>query len=198
MIMRHNFMRLLISGLFIFCLSTIWAEGNVVQIAGTTYGGTTKVANNALVLNGAGLRTKFFVKVYTLGLYVPKKNDSADSLIGMSGPKLVEIHMLRDVDAKTFTEALKEGLEDNNSKATLAALKPQVDQLEQLMVQASQVKKGDVVKLEFDPASGTQLMINEHKLGTTIGGGSDFYSALLKIWLGKHAVDGDLKISLLG
>jgi hypothetical protein len=196
--MKRNIAKLFLSMLLMFAISNIWADDTNIKVAGTSYSAASTVANSKLTLNGVGIRTKFFVKVYALGLYVPKASSSADDLIQMAGPKLVEIHMLRDVDAKTFVEALQEGLNDNNSKDTLATIKPQIDQLEQLMVKTKQVKVGDVLRLEFNPASGTQVILNGSKLGNTLGGGANFYTALLKVWLGKTPVDSDLKLSIMG
>ena len=156
------------------------------------------MAGKPLVLNGAGLRTKFLVKVYALGLYVPQKSNSASQLLTVNGPELVEIHMLRKVDAKTFVEALHEGLEANNSKDTLAKLQPQVNQLDSLMKSVGTANDGDVIKFEYVPASGTQLYVNGSKLGSAIGGGSDFYTAILKIWFGNSPVDKDLKTAVVG
>lgn len=180
---------------FLIAICNVWAD--TVKVGTTSFSTTATVANKPLVLNGAGMRVKLFHKVYTLGLYVPTKSNSPADLIQMAGPKLLLIQMVRDVDAKTFVKALQEGLEDNNSRDTLDTLKPQIDQLEKLMVQTGTAKIGDVIKFEFNPSVGTQIIMNGKKLGL-IGGGSDFYNAMLKIWLGKESVDGDLKISLLG
>jgi hypothetical protein len=194
--MKNNIIKLSFSVFFLAMMSNIWAD---VTIAGINVPDKAQVAGKTLVLNGAGIRTKLFHKVYVMGLYVPadKKSQSPNDLVVVDGPRLIVITMVRNVDAKTFIEALKDGLEDNNSKDTLATLKPQIDQLEKYMLQAGQAKIGNVIKLEYNPAVGTNIYMNSKKLGT-IDGGTDFYSALLKIWLGKESVDGDLKISLEG
>lgn len=181
-----------------FNLASAIADDSVVEVAGTKFSSNTTVAGKPLVLNGAGLRTKFLVKVYALGLYVPQKSNSASQLLTVNGPELVEIHMLRKVDAKTFVEALHEGLEANNSKDTLAKLQPQVNQLDSLMKSVGTANDGDVIKFEYVPASGTQLYVNGSKLGFAIGGGSDFYTAILKIWFGNSPVDKDLKTAVVG
>ncbi|MFN8770391.1 MAG: chalcone isomerase family protein [Neisseriaceae bacterium] len=198
----NNFIRsttkILCTLLLVIGFSNTWANNHTVQVATTNYTKITKVANSQLTLNGAGIRTKLFVKVYTLGLYVPKKSNSAEDLIAMIGPKLVEIHMLREVTAKKFIDALKDGLEDNNSEKVLDKLEPQIETLENLMHKIGKVKEGDIIKLEFNPASGTQLIVNENKIDKPIAGGAEFYNALLNIWLGDDPVDSSLKKSLLG
>jgi hypothetical protein len=47
------------------------------------------------------------------------------------------------------------------------------------------------------PAAGTQLTVDGKPSGAPIPG-EDFYRALLKIWLGEHPVQDDLKKALLG
>ena len=196
--MGKNIVKVLF-GIFIFVsVSNVWADDSSIKVEGIIFNSTVKVAGKTLVLNGAGKRVKLFHDVYAMGLYVPKKSTSPDDLIQMDGPKLIEIHMLRNVDAKTFVEALKDGLEDNNADDTLSKLKPQITQLESIMLQTKQASKGNTIKLEFNPSGGTQVYMNGKKLGSQIGAGANFYSALLRVWLGKDSVDGDLKISLEG
>ncbi len=129
--MKKNIIKILLSIFLIAALSNIWA----IKVEDIDYPGTIKNSNgDALVLNGAGLRTKLMFDVYTLGLYVPKKNLVATEVLQMKGPKLVEIHMLRDVKAKTFIEALKDGLEDNDRDGKIQKIiQPQVDKLVALM-----------------------------------------------------------------
>ena len=45
-----------------------WAQ--VVEVANVKYEPTLDLAGQKLVLNGAGIRYKFVVKVYTAGLYM--------------------------------------------------------------------------------------------------------------------------------
>jgi hypothetical protein len=198
MIMHKNIFKFLFSILFILFISNTWADSQAITVEGVTFAASTKVAGKTLVLNGAGKRVKFFHDVYALGLYVPSKSQSPDELVKMGGAKLIQINMLRNVEAKSFVKALEEGLDSNNSKDTLESLNSEINQLSTLMMQTKNANKGDVLKLEFNPATGTQIYKNNTKIGKPIGGGATFYSALLNIWLGKHSVDSDLKISLEG
>jgi|SRR6185437_3288761 len=199
--MKKNIVKIFLSILLIAAISCVWADGTDIKVANINYPGTVKIGKDKLILNGAGIRTKFFVKVYALGLYVPKKGNSTNELLSMAGPKLVEIHMLRDVDAKDFIEALQEGLDNNNSDDILAKLKVQIGQLETLMNQARQANIGDTITFEFKPASKSTLTAitrgGKTLMKTTIGGGADFYNAILNIWIGKDPVDRGLKIDII-
>src|SRR5947209_16875164 len=91
---------------------------NAAEIAGVRLDDKAQVESRDLVLNGAGLRKRFrVVNVYVIGLYLAEKKSDAAAVLALGGPKRVEIHMLRDVGADTFTEALVDGLRANHSEA---------------------------------------------------------------------------------
>lgn len=184
--------------LTIVLLSIAWSVG-AVEVAGVKFDEKTQIAPNApeLVLNGAGLRTKFFVKVYAGGLYLTQTNRNAAEIINMAGAKRVQLVMLRDVTAKQFGDALREGLDDNNSAEELQRIKPQIDQLFALMEQIGELKKTGTVRLDFIPESGTRIQVNGESKGAAIPGG-ELYRALLRIWLGDKPVDADLKAGMVG
>ena len=149
-----------------------------------------------LVLNGAGLRKRLFFQVYAIGLYLPKKTNSAEEAIGGPGAKRVAIHMLRNVGAAEFSEALAEGIRANHSEAEAKALEPRVQELGAIMGEVKEAKKGMAIALDATPA-GTQVLIDGKPAGKAIAG-EDFYRALLRIWLGPRPVQDDLKKALLG
>ncbi|MBM3368440.1 MAG: hypothetical protein FJY43_09215 [Betaproteobacteria bacterium] len=154
-------------------------------------------ADGALVLNGAGLRKRAFFQVYVVGLYVPEKKTAAADLIGASGPRRVVIHMLRDVEAGQFSEALTGGMRDNHGEAEMKALEPRTKQLTAIMAEMKEAKKGMRITLDWQPGSGTRVKVDGKPAGALIPG-EDFYRALLRIWLGDNPVQSDLKGALLG
>jgi len=150
-----------------------------------------------LVLNGAGLRKRVFFQVYVIGLYLPEKKAAAAEAIAAAGPKRVAIHMLRDVDAAEFAGALTDGMKANLSEAEMKGLEPRIQQLIAAMNEIKQAKNGMRITLDWIPAGGTQITAQGKPVGAAIAG-EDFYRALLKIWLGNHPVQDDLKKALLG
>jgi len=167
------------------------------EIAGVKFSDSAQVADKPLVLNGAGLRRKFIFKVYAMALYLPAKAVTAAAAIDAPGPKRIAIGMLRDVSAKTFSSALREGIEDNHSEAQVKALDPRLKQLEAVMQEVGTAKEGMRIGLDWVPGAGTQVSINGAPAGAPIPG-EDFYRALLRIWLGPHPVQDNLKPALLG
>jgi hypothetical protein len=150
-----------------------------------------------LLLNGAGLRTRFFFDVYVAALYLAQKQTAAAEAIALPGAKRVALRLLRNVSAKTLLDALNEGMQANNSAAELDALKTQLGELAALMNAIGEAKKGDSVALDFDPQSGTRVSLNGKELGKPIAG-AEFYRALLRVWLGDKPVQDNLKRALLG
>jgi len=166
------------------------------EVAGVKLDDRTRVANAELALNGAGLRKRAFFQVYAIGLYVAQKSPSAATLLDQPGPKRVAIHMLRDVSADAFNEALADGIRANHSEAEVKAFEPRLKELGAIMAQVREAKKGMAIALDWTGAD-TQVLINGKPTGTPIPG-PDFYRALLKIWLGDKPVQDDLKKALLG
>jgi hypothetical protein len=167
------------------------------EISGIKIEEKERLANSELTLNGAGLRKRAFFQVYVIGLYLPEKKSAAADVIAAAGPKRIVIHMLREVGAAQFTEALTDGMKDNIGEAEMKRLAPQIGQLSAMMESTKGAIPGMAFRLDWIPARGTQLSMNGKDLGPLIAG-EDFYRALLKIWLGDRPVQDDLKQALLG
>ncbi len=189
-------MRVWIAGLLL-SLVAVAASAQSVSVEGVGFEPTATVGGQPLVLNGAGLRTRVFFKVYAAGLYVPQKSGDAAVLLAQSGPRRVAIGMLRDVDAGTFTDALLEGLKNNHTDEQLAGFKAQIDQLQAAFKSVGEAKKGDRIQLDWVPDVGTRVIVNGQPRGEAIAG-APFFTALLRIWLGDKPADAGLKKAMLG
>lgn len=167
-----------------------------VEIEGVKLEPSAQVGGATLQLNGAGVRTRAIFKVYVAALYVPQKSGDAAALLAQKGPRRVAITMLRNVDAETFAGALNDGLRSNHTEAQLGAMKPQIDALNATLKAVGEAKKGDVIHFEFVPESGTRVTVNGQPRGSAIAG-EDFFTAVLRIWIGDKPVDGGLKKGLV-
>jgi Chalcone isomerase-like len=172
-------------------LATFPAWG--AEVAGIKLEDKTTVANADLTLTGAGLRKRLFFQVYAIGLYVQDRK--ADPIV-QPGPKRVHIHMLRDVGAEQFTEALVDGIKANHTEAEAKALEPRLKQLGATMAQLKEAKSGMAIALEWT-GKETLLAVDGKPAGAPIPG-EDFYRALLRIWLGENPVQDELKKALAG
>jgi len=185
----------MLTRIVLLCLVAL--PGFAAEVAGVKLEDRDRVANTELVLNGAGLRRRVFFQVYAAGLYLQEKKALAAEAIAAGGPKRVAMHMLRDVGADQLSSALAEGIRDNHSEAEAKALEPRVRQLGAIMAQLKEAKEGMRITLDWLPGAGTQVTVNGQAAGAPIPG-EDFYRALLRIWLGEHPVQDDLKKALLG
>lgn len=87
-----------------------WPAWAAVEIEGVRFDEAARLAGHELPLNGTGLRSFFVIKGYVAGLYLPERAKNAAVILGMKGPKRLQIHPLRDVGADTFIHALNDGL----------------------------------------------------------------------------------------
>jgi hypothetical protein len=178
-------------------LASMAAFAQPAELEGVKLAPTAQVGAATLQLNGAGVRTRAIFSVYVAALYVPQKATDAAALLAQKGPRRITLTMLRTVDADTFAEALNDGLRKNHGEAQLAGFKAQIEALNANLKAAGEAKKGDVIQLEFTPETGTRVTVNGQPKGSAIAG-EDFYTAVLRIWLGDKPVDGSLKKGLLG
>lgn len=172
--------------------SNVWA----LEVAGVKLPDTAQVGNVNLQLNGAGLRTKFFFKIYVSALYLPQKQALADSIIADEHEHRVALHILHELSSKKLYGAFSEAIEVNHTHAELAALDAEMKQMRQIFDEVKEVKPGDVITLDYLPVSGTQISVNGTARGTIAG--TPFNRALLRIWLGSKPVQDDLKKAMLG
>ncbi len=165
------------------------------DFAGVKVEDNVQVAGKELALNGAGIRTRLFFKVYVAALYTERPSREAAALISGPGLRRMTMTMLRQLDAETLYAALEEGLRNNLGEAERNALKPSIDSLAATMRAIGKVMPNDTVTLDFSSAgvsivhNGTARgMIADEKLGP----------ALLRVWLGEKPVEEALKQALLG
>ncbi|MCG2605951.1 MAG: chalcone isomerase family protein [Achromobacter sp.] len=176
------------------CLAAAPARADV-EVAGVRVPEQLSEGGHALVLNGAGLRTKFVVKVYVAALYASARSQDAAALINSNEPRRMRLQLLRDVDSKSLDAALQDGLRDNTHKQELAALQAHADRLSSLMAEIGSAREGDVIDLDFD-ARGVTITNNGKQRGRIDD--PAFARALLRVWLGDNPAQSSLKKALLG
>ena len=146
-----------------------------------------------LLLNGAGIRKKFFFKIYVAGLYLPQPQTSSAAVLNLPGPKRVRMHFLyKQVEKDKLISGWQEGFANNLDSNRFKQLAPRLTQFNQLM---RSMRRGDVIDLDYLPEGGTQVRFNGELQGHIEG--ADFYAALLQVWLGENPADSDLKMALL-
>lgn len=149
-----------------------------------------------LVLNGAGVRTRVFFKVYVGALYLQAKKTGADSALSDTGPKRVSLHLLREVTSEQLMSSFNDGLRDNHTAEQLAPVEPRLKEFSAIFASVKAVKPGDVILIDYVPPAGTRVTVNGELKGTVPG--EEFNRALLRIWLGEKPADAHLKKAMLG
>jgi hypothetical protein len=168
-------------------------------LAATTvhFDDTASVAGENLVLNGAGVRTKVFFKIYALGLYLADKKTTTADVLAATGARRATIIMLRDVSTEDFGKAFTDGLNANTGKDERTRFLAQTMQFGSIFGQIERLKKGDQLQFDWLPGEGTQCYLNGKKIGEAIPELA-FYNAVLRIWIGDKPADYALKAALLG
>src|SRR5579871_4803802 len=90
------------------------AAASAADLAGVSVPDSAQVANTNLVLNGVGLRKRFFIKIYVGGLYLPQKSADPDAIIAGTGPDRILMRMIYAVSKEQFTDAWHDDFKNNN------------------------------------------------------------------------------------
>ena len=181
----------------LLCLLSVSSHAAPQEVAGVRFEEQSQFGGQTLSLNGAGLRTRFFFKIYAIGLYLPQKASSLEALLANKGPRQAQITTLRELTAEQFSDALIEGLKKNHSPAELEKLAARIDALQATMQALAKLPEKTQIRLDYVPNSGTRLLVNGVQKGADIPG-EDFNAALLRIWLGSEPAQEDLRSQLLG
>jgi len=168
-----------------------------VEVGGIKFDDTAKVAGKELKVNGAGVRVRIVVKVYSMVLYLPEKKDTTAGVLETQGPRRFSLGMLREVTGDELGQAFMAGITANTDKAERSKFVNQLAQFGEAFVSIPQGKKGDIINVDWIPDTGTVMTLNGKPIGEPMKD-INFYNAILKIWLGDKPVDTTLKPQLLG
>lgn len=160
------------------------------EIAGIVVPDQAIVAGQTLRLNGSGIRSKFFIKVYVGSLYTARPVTNLTAAAAESHA-LIRMNFLHSkVDRDKIVTAFAEGLEKNSP--TVAGS----DEARRFLAWfGSDFVKGDQVDLEL-AAGVVSVRHNGRLLGTLTS--PALARGILGIYLGEDPADGDLKEGLLG
>ena len=156
------------------------------------------VDGQTLELNGMALRTRYFFKAYVAGLYLPARATSAERAIDGGGAKRIVLVMMREATAEQFCQSVEAGLAANHTADELERIRPQTEALFSKIRAIGEARLGMRVVLDYAPSkNATLLSVDGAPQGEPIEG-TEFFRALLRIWLGERPAQADLKRLLLG
>lgn len=150
---------------------------------------TLAAGKDTLVLNGVGVRTKFFIKAYAGGLYLKKKSSDAHAIMSADEPMAIRLHITSSmITSGKMKDATLEGFE-NSTNGNLTPYKKQIDTF--IAVFADSIKINDRYDMIYIPGEGTKVYKNGTLKSTAQG--LDFKKVLFGIWIGDKLADGNLK-----
>ena len=189
--MKTNAVVLLFLGLLSACFPAVAKNVGDVAIPDTL---TLPNSEHALSLNGAGIRKKFFMDIYIGALYLPAGTTDSKTILSDTGAASVLMHFVyKEVSKDKIIDGWNDGLRENLSSSEFQALSGKLEKFNTLF---KAVRKGDTIRIDYNPAIGTEVRINDEWRGSIEG--NDFFRALLKIWIGEHPVSSSLKNGMLG
>jgi len=179
---------------FLLALAVCVTPVLAVEIGGVSLPDELAAGGDQLLLNGAGLRKKFVIKVYAGGLYLPQKAGDPSKIIAADQPMAIRMHFIyKEVKGQKLIDTWNEGF----AKAAgdrAAAIRPQIERFNSYF--SGSAYKGDVYDLIYVPEDGVRVYIKGQLKGTVAG--IDFKQALFAIWLGDRPADKGLKAGMLG
>jgi hypothetical protein len=169
------------------------AAGFAATVGGEYLADKTSVNGQTLVLNGGGIRKKFFMKIYIGGLYLPAKQSNAAAVLSSDVPRQQVLDFLFSVTKDQMFDAWKEGLEDNTPNAPAEVR----ENFKTLCAWMEAIPKGNRMVLTYVPGSGTTVEVNGKAKGTLPGKATA--DAILATWIGPKPGPGeDFKHAVLG
>ena len=172
-------------------------HAQTTEASGVKFDNTVQLANTRLLLNGAGTRYKAIFKVYAAGLYLNAKAATAEAALGNTGPRRVHIVMLRDIDANELGKLFTRGMEQNSPREEFSKSIAGTLKMSDIFSQKKKLAAGESFSIDWLPGTGTLILINGKPAAEPIAE-PEFYTALLRIWLGNSPADAQLKQALLG
>ncbi|MBB1268355.1 chalcone isomerase family protein [Shewanella sp. SR44-3] len=176
--------------LALLCSSSAFADTKVGDV---TLPDTLTVQEQVLQLNGAGIRSKFFMDLYVGSLFTLTKTDNAQAVVDSETPVVIQLNITSDmITSEKMTTAMNDGfkLATNGDTAPIASSISAF-----IAAFAEPIKTGDKFTLVSIPGQGIINYKNDKQLSVTEG--EVFRKAVLSIWLGEDPTDEDLKEAML-
>lgn len=178
------------TAIVLFLLTT--GSALALNVAGVEVASTANVAGQTLTLNGAGIRSKFFIKVYVGALYSRHKLSSAAEVLADPGSKLIRMYFVHSRVAKEkIVDAFSEGFANNTPQLTGT---PEVAAF--LALFKNDFVEGDSVDLALASDGAVSASHNGRLLGTVSS--PLLVRGVLGIYFGDEPADKDLKAGMLG
>ena len=202
----------------LFFLNNLVAQ---TKISGVTLPAKLGFAGTTRELNGAGVRTKYFVKVYVAGLYLKEKSKDPQAIINDDKPMSIRLQI---ISSMLTNDVMIKYIREGFSRSLAGKTEPYKEHLDLIceVFSSEPTKVGDVYDIHYTPGLGISASKNgkpymfknvKNKLGKPYGillhlkntkegqdvlPGIGFKKGLFGIWLSNDPVDVPLKEGMLG
>ncbi|KXX69688.1 hypothetical protein AVL50_12400 [Flammeovirga sp. SJP92] len=174
-------------------MSVVTVSAQTTEISDVVLQNSVQEDGTQLQLNGAGVRSKYFLSLYVGSLYLPGKSSDANKILYSSDMKMIQLDIISSlITAEKMEETVRAGFK-NSLGGDTSSLQSEIDSF--IAVFGEEIEVGDIFKFV---TSGQELKAYKNgKLLTTVTG-AEFQRALFGIWLGNKPADKKLKNLMLG
>ena len=171
---------------------SLFQNVSAASLSNVTIPDEITLQNERLQLNGIGLREKYWIDIYVVGLYLPTKMKDGPSVINANVAKRIHIEFVySDVPKEKMVEVLEENIQNNQFSADT------IDSIRKCGSWMQDFTAGDTVVFDYIPATQTTtIYINETSRGSIVS--EDFMKAIFAMYVGKYPATEALKKGLLG
>jgi hypothetical protein len=164
------------------------------KVGGATLPNTVSFEGEKLILNGAGVREKYWMDMYAGALYLASKSAVANEIVNSNNPAAIKLHMVSNlITSDKLISAINEGFENSTNKQT-RAISSEIETFKSYFEE--KIRKEDVFDIVYIPSKGVLVYKNATLKG--IIKGFEFKKALFGIWLSDKPADKNLKQAMLG
>lgn len=178
----------------LFTLALIASAPAQTKAGGATIPNTVSFEGEKLILNGVGVREKFWMDMYAGALYLEEKSSNTNAIMAADEPMAIKIHIVSKlISSDKMIDAVNEGFE-NSTNGNTAPLAAEINKFKGFF--SDEISKNDVFDIVYLPSKGVVAYKNGKEQGTIEGLG--FKKALFGIWLSNKPADKALMEGMLG
>jgi hypothetical protein len=166
-----------------------------IEVSDVNYESKFSFKGEDYVLNGAGIRERFFLDLYTIGLYLKAKSSDGNFILNSKNHKCIKITVVSSlITADRFSKGMNDGFNKSTNNNT-DSIKAEIAELKRGF--GNDFNVGDTFVVFFGSDGDTEIY-KEDNLQVIIHPNKVFQNALLGMWIGDNPVVGGLKEDLLG
>ncbi len=151
-------------------------------------------ASAELLLNGLSTSSELGKERFVAGLYTDRLSSDANDLLGLDGERRMELKITASrFSARNLNSMWIQGMAINNPDSVLQQQGENITQFSNMIRKA--LVEGDVLVLDAAPGKGLTVTLNDTELGNIES--DEFFSVLLRSWIGNVPLSSEFKEELL-